>query len=435
VVNPVQRPELVRTIGRWALAGLMINGVIGSAIYGLPSVIAGKLGSAAPWAWVVAAVLIGVVIACFAEVASRFRDAGGPYLYARATFGRYAGIQTGWMAYLARLTASATVANLFAIYLGEFWSGFNSRAAGIGVLVALLTGLTVVNYRGVGLGSRVSSFLAAAKLTALGIFLVIGLTWMMGHGAVAATPPPSGLRPWLESLLILVFAYGGFEAALMPLAEAKHPERDAPVALLTALVAAALLYTFVQVVVTWSLPNPASEARPLSAAARVFLGSKGGLFMAGCAMLSTFGYLAGGMVNAPRLTFAMAQQGDLPAAFGAVHSRFRTPYVSILCYATLVLVLAASGTFLQNLTLSVVARLITYGLVCAALPVLRSRDGTSRAAPAAAFRMPAGPLVAALGVGGMLVIATQVSAREAVIMAVVIALASLHYLVAVRGRA
>lgn len=428
------RPELVRTIGRWALAGLVINGVIGSAIYGLPSVIAGKLGSAAPWAWVLAAALIGVIVACFAEVASRFREAGGPYLYARATFGRYAGIQTGWMAYLARLTASATVANLFVIYLGEFWSGFGRREVGVGVLAVLIAGLAVVNYRGVGQGSRVSSALAAAKLGALGIFLVIGFAWMAGHGAVAAAPPTPGVTPWLEAMLILVFAYGGFEAALIPLAEARNPEKDAPVALLTALIAAALLYTLVQVIVTWSLPNPAAEPRPLSAAARIFLGPGGGLFMASCAVLSTFGYLAGGMVNAPRLTFAMAERHDLPAVFGAVHPRFRTPYVSILSYAVLVWVLAASGTFLQNLTLSVVARLITYGLVCAAVPVLRSRDGTARSAPPAGFRMPAGLLFAALGVAGMIVIATQVSRREALIMAVVVALASVHWIAVRRER-
>ena len=120
------QPQLVRTIGRWALAGLVINGVIGSAIYGLPSVISGKLGSAAPWAWVIAAGLIGIILACFAEVASRFREAGGPYLYVRATFGPFAGLQTGWMAYLARLTASATNANLFVIYLGEFVPGLTA---------------------------------------------------------------------------------------------------------------------------------------------------------------------------------------------------------------------------------------------------------------------------------------------------------------------
>lgn len=427
------QPALVRTIGRWALAGLVINGVIGSAIYGLPSVIAGKLGGAAPWAWVIAAVLIGVVIACFAEVASRFRGAGGPYLYARATFGRFAGVQTGWMAYLARLTASATVANLFVIYLGEFFPGVAARWSSALVLGLLIGGLAAVNYRGVGLGAGVSSLLAALKLAGLGVFVLAGLIWIAGHGTVEAPPVPPGAGPWLESLLILVFAYGGFEAALMPLAEAKDPERDAPVALFVALAASTLVYTLGQTVVTLTLPNAAETTRPLAESARVFLGSPGAAFLAGCALLSTFGYLAGGMVNVPRLTFAMAEQGDLPRWFQSVHQSFRTPHVSICCYGLLVWALAASGSFLQNLTLSVVARLVTYGLVCAALPVLRRRDGTTGSAPAAAFRLPAGPLFATLGGLGMLVVATQVSAREAAVMGVVVALASGHYVIAVRS--
>jgi APA family basic amino acid/polyamine antiporter len=426
-VSHPDRPALVRTIGRWGLAGLVINGVIGSAIYGLPSVIAGKLGGAAPWAWVAAALLIGVVIACFAEVASRFRGAGGPYLYARVTFGRFAGVQTGWMAYLARLTASATVANLFVIYLGEFLPGATARGADLLVLTLLIGGLALVNYRGVGLGARVSSLLAALKLAGLGLFVAGGMIWIAGHGAVATPPVPEGASPWLESLLILVFAYGGFEAALMPLAEARDPERDAPFALFVALLAATLVYTLGQTVVTLTLPDAANTARPLAESARVFLGSPGAGFMAGCALLSTFGYLAGGMVNVPRLTFAMAEQGDLPRPFQAVHAVFRTPYVSILCYALLVWAMAASGSFLQNLTLSVVARLVTYGLVCAALPVLRRRDRGPGAAPRAAFRLPAGPLFAGVGVLGMLVVATQVSAREALIMTVVVLLATVHW--------
>ena len=428
------RPELIRSIGRWALAGLMINGVIGSAIFGMPSLIAAKLGRAAPWAWVMAAVLIGVVIACFAEVASRFRDAGGPYLYARATFGRFAGIQTGWMAYLARLTASASVANLFVIYLGEFWPGFSGRAVGIAVLAILLGSLALVNYRGVGLGSGVSSVIAAAKLAGLGLFVLVGLIWMTGHGAAAAPAAPPGTGPWLEALLILVFAYGGFEAALMPLSEAKNPERDAPVALFTALAVSALIYTLVQLVVTWSLPDAASQARPVAAAASVFLGPAGGALMALVALTSTFGYLAGGMVNVPRLTFAMAEQRDLPRPFGAVHRVFRTPYISIMCYAGATLALAASGSFLRNLTLSVVARLITYGLVCAAVPVLRARDGTPSAAAPARFRLPAGTLIAALGVAGMVVMATQVSRGEAIVMLIVIALATVHWMAVRRER-
>ena len=428
---PGAAPALVRTIGRWALAGLVLNGVIGSAIYGLPSVISGKLGSAAPWAWLIAAGLIGVVLACFAEVASRFRDAGGPYLYARATFGRFAGLQTGWMAYLARLTASATVANLFVIYLGEFLPGVTGRSAAAVVLTVLLGGLAAVNYRGVGLGSGVSSVLAVAKLAGLGIFVALGLAWLAGHGAVAAPAPPPGPAPWLEALLVLVFAYGGFEAALMPLAEARDPERDAPVALFVALAAATLIYSLGQTVVTLTLPNAGASARPLADSARIFLGAPGAGFLAVCALLSTFGYLAGGMVNVPRLTFAMAEQRDLPRVFGSVHPRFRTPHVSIVVYAVLVWGLAASGGFLQNLTLSVAARLITYGLVCAALPMLRRRDGRPGSAPPAAFALPAGRVFAVLGVLGMVVVATQVKRQELLIMAAVVAMATVHWRAAV----
>ncbi|NOT08213.1 MAG: APC family permease, partial [Gemmatimonadales bacterium] len=238
---------------------------------------------------------------------------------------------------------------------------------------------------------------------------------------------PAEFTPYLSMLLPLVFAYGGFEAALMPLAEAKNPERDAPFALFAALLASALVYTLAQAVVTLTLPDPGSTTRPLAAAARVFLGGPGALFMAACAMLSTFGYLAGGMVNVPRLTYAMAERGDLPRIFGAVHRTFSTPHVSIVAYTVLVWLLAVNGSFMQNLTLSVAARLITYGLVCASVPVLRRRDGTPRAAPAAAFRLPAGPALAAIGVLGMVVAASQLSLREVRVMAIVIALATVHY--------
>jgi len=427
-------PELARRIGRWALTGLVINGIIGSAIFGLPSAIGGRLGRGAPWAWAAAAVLIGVVVACFAEVASRFRDAGGPYLYAHATFGRFAGLQTGWMAYLTRLTAAAANANLFIIYLGQFVPGLAERPGNLVVLTLLIGGLTTINYRGVGPGAGVSTVFAALKLAGLAGFIVAGLVWWGGNSAVAAAPPPPGLEPWLGAMLILVFAYGGFEAALMPLSEARAPERDAPVALFTALAAAALVYMMVQVVVTVTLPAPGQEARPLAASARVFLGPAGAGLIAGVALLSTFGYLAGAMVNVPRLTFAMAERRDLPSGFAAVHRRYRTPFLSILAFAGLAWALASSGSFLQNLTLSVAARLVTYGLVCAALPVLRRRDGTGKAAPAPAFRLPGGTVLAALGVLGMILMAVQVSAREVVIMGIVVGLATVHYLMVVRRR-
>ncbi|NOT09441.1 MAG: APC family permease [Gemmatimonadales bacterium] len=182
-MSATDRPELVRSIGRWGLTALVINGIIGSSIYGLPSTVSATLGAAAPWAWAAAALLIGVIPACFAEVASRFRDAGGPYLYVRQTFGPYAGLQTGWMAYLARLTASASNANLFVIYLGEFAPGMTGGMRNAVVLTVLLGGLCAVNSRGVGEGSKVSGLLASAKL---GIFLASIVSAAVGVTLLAA---------------------------------------------------------------------------------------------------------------------------------------------------------------------------------------------------------------------------------------------------------
>ena len=424
-------PELARRIGRWGLTGLVINGMIGSAIFGLPATVGDRLGQSAPWAWGLAAILIGVVIACFAEVASRFRDAGGPYLYVHATFGRYLGLQTGWMAFLTRLTATAAVVNLFVSYLGVFVDGVTSGLGNLVVVTVLLGGLAAINVRGVGPGAGVSSTLAVLKLAGLAAFIGFGLIWLGGHEPVAVPPPPPGIDPWLATLLVLVFAYGGFEAALMPLAEARDPERDAPFALFVALGVATLVYILVQIVVTLTLVEPGKTTTPLADAARGFLGDSGAGLIAATALLSTFGYLAGAMVNVPRLTFAMAERRDLPSFFAAVHARFRTPFLSIVVFAVLAWALAASGSFLQNVSLSVAARLVTYGLVCAAVPVLRRRDGRVGAgagtvAPAA-LRLPGGVILAGIGVLGMLVMVVQVSTREAVIMAIVVALASVHY--------
>jgi basic amino acid/polyamine antiporter, APA family len=422
--------SLVRVIGRWSLAALMLNGVIGSSVFGLPSVITGKLGSASPWAWIVAALGIGIIIACFAEVASRFGEAGGPYLYARLAFGRLVGIEMGWLAYLVRLTAAATNANLFIISLGEFWPGAAGPIASRLVLGGLIVPLAIVNYLGVSRGTRVSSILIIIKLLPLMLFVVLGLALALPHPATTRLIAPGGLHSWLDAILLLVFAYGGFEAALVPLAEARDPQRDAPFALFVTLAVCAVLYSLVQLVVNAALADPVAAARPLAAAAQTFLGPIGATVMAGVAMVSVYGYLSSGMVNVPRLTYAMAEAGDLPNSIARIHPRFRTPYVSVVIYALLVWLLAASSGFLQNLTLSAVSRLLTYGLVCAALPVFRARESGRPAAsvPPARFRLSGGLLWALAGVAFSLILATRMSRKEMLVMAATLSLGLLNWL-------
>src|SRR5437879_8152141 len=208
------QPRLVRGIGRWSLVALVLNSVIGSGVFGLPSLVAGLVGGAAPLAYLAAAAGMGVIMACFAEVASRFREAGGPYLYARVAFGRFAGFGIAWLTWLARLTAAAGNANLFVIYLAEFWPRASNLAPRLAVLTLLLGFLAAVNYRGVRAGAHLSDFFIVAKLLPLAAFIATGLFSLHGRNVVARSPAESSA--WIQAILLPPFACGELRAALLP---------------------------------------------------------------------------------------------------------------------------------------------------------------------------------------------------------------------------
>jgi amino acid transporter len=406
------------------LVGLVLNVVLGSSVFGLPSVIAARLGRASPWAWILAAAGMTTIVLCFAEVASRFQRAGGAYLYARVALGRLAGIEMAWLSYLVRLTAAATNANLFVIYLAEFWPRATGPVESRILLALMIAPLAAANYRGIGTGLGVSSAFTTAKLIPLGVFVVAGLGVLLAGGTATPVTPATAptLGTWLEAILLLVFAYGGFEAALFPLGEAKDPRKDAPIALLVALAVCTILYTLVQWVVVATLADPAASTRPLADSARTFLGGAGASLLALGALISVYGYMAGAMLVVPRLTYAMAEEGDLPSRMGAVHPRFRTPHVSVVVFAALTWLMAASAGFLQNLSLSAVSRLLTYGAVCVAVLVLRRRD-----ADPPWFTIPGGSAVALLGLGFTAVLALRMNLRELALLTVTMALGLAHW--------
>jgi amino acid transporter len=394
-------PHLVRAIGRWSLTAMVVNGIIGSAVYGLPSEISGLLGRVSPWAYVIAAVGTGAVMACFAEVGSQFPEAGGPYVYAREVFGRFWGIQMGWLNWLVRLASAAANANIFVQYLGQFYPGAREGWERAAVLAALVGALAVVNVRGVKLGAEVNNALAAAKLVPLIVFIVAGLALVTGSAPAGATqvraPGGAGAENWLGAILLLVFAYGGFETGLYSMSEARDTRHDAPFALFTALGTVFVVYTLVQVVVVRALPDASESHAPLAEASRLFVGPAAGAFMSVGALLSVYGNLSSSLLNGPRLTFALAERGDFPAIFGAVGRRFQTPYVSIVVYAVLVFALSLAGSFRWNAVLAAVARVFTYAFVCLALLVLRRRRPQ-----ADAFRLRAAPLWCGIGVAFLL---------------------------------
>ena len=415
-------------MGRWTLTALVINSIIGSGIFGLPSVVAGYIGRLSPLAYLVAAAGIGVVIACFAEVASQFGMAGGPYLYARETFGRFTGIEIAWLLWLVRLTAAAAAANLFIDYLAEFWPRVQEPGARLLVLAVLIGVIAAVNVHGVKSGAAISNFFTGAKLLPLILFVAAGGVYLarshpvisIGLQSATASVP---LRNWLEAVLVLMFAYGGFEGAVVPMAEAKDPRRDAPFALFFAMVVVTLLFCAIQYVVVVVLPSASETDRPLAAAARQIYGTSGALLISTGALISLYGYLSAQMLHTPRLTFALGENGDFPRFFARIHQRYRTPHISIAVFAGIVWCLAAAGNFRWNVILSSVGRLFVYGATCAALPVLRRKNPGAEA-----YRLPAGNFLAALGVLFMLLLATRMSRGEGFVILATMSIALTNWL-------
>ena len=431
-MQATQNRKLLHTIGRWSLTGLVVNMVIGSGIFGLPAILARLLGEMSPWAYLVAAVGIGAITACLAEVGSQFNEAGGPYLYARVAYGRFAGIQIAWLMWLVRLTSGAANANIFVEYLGGFFPGAQARLARSIVLFLLIGGLAVVNIIGVRAGANVSSFLAAAKIVPLLIFIVGGLVLLHGEGAnsLSVAKVVSGPREWLSAVLLIIFAMSGFEAALIPMGEARDARRDVPFALFFSLIICVALYMLIQVVVLRALGVAPAGDRPLAEAARVFLGRGGAALMQIGALLSVYGNLSSQMLNVPRITFALAERGDFPSVFGAISRRFRTPHLSIATFAAIVFLLSLLGTFRSNAVLSAVARLLTYGVVCMAVMTLRKKQPH-----ADAFRLPAGPMVSILGLLFVLALVTQMGIKEVIAIAGVMIVALLNWIWAHKGPA
>ena len=416
---------LVRTIGRWSLSALIINSVIGGGVFGLPSVVAGRLGKYAPLAYLVAAAGIALVAACLGEVASQFSETGGPYLYARMALGRFWGIQIAWMTWLSRITAASGTANLFATYLAEFFPRALQPVYRVTILSALIGILAIVNYQGVRSATRVSDFLTSIKIFLLLMFIAAGLGWLIAHGQVVPAPLTHAvaLQDWLGAVLVLVFAYGGFEAVFFATGETRDPRKDSAVALFYALTLVTVIYTLVQVVINGTLANPSATERPLAESARHIFGNGAAAAIACGALVSIYGYLGANMLHTPRLTFALAECGDFPRFFAAVHPRFFTPHVSIIVYTILLLTFTVVGNFRWNITLSAVARLLTYASFAVALLVLRKKHPK-----ADAFRLHGGPLIAILTLSFCVVLFMQTPLSNLSVVIGVIAIAALNWL-------
>ncbi|TWT23167.1 amino acid permease [Luteimonas marina] len=381
---------LLRGIGRGSMVALFINAVVGAGIFGLPARVHELLGPWALLAYVACALLVLLVVLCFAEVGSRFEETGGPYLYARTAFGPFVGFQVGWLVWLTRVTAFAALCNLLIDYLAHAWPAVASTGGRVAVASLATLAIAAVNIRGVRTAAIVANVFTIGKLVPLLLFVGVGMFFVEPALYVPETAPSVG--DFSSAMLLLVFAFTGFETATVPAGEVRDPRRTLPFAILVSMAVIAPLYLLIQAVSIGTLPGLASSTTPLADAAGRFAGSLGaGVIVLG-ALVSISGTLNGLVLAAPRILYAMAEQGQLPAVFSRTHARYRTPHWAIALTALCMLALTLSGSFLTAVALSTITRLLAYAATCIAVPVLRRRAAGGGMAPAA-FSVPGGPWV------------------------------------------
>jgi amino acid transporter len=328
-----------------------------------------------------------LLVLCFAEAGSYFDRPGSAYVYTREAFGELIGFEVGWMTWLARVASVSSLSVGFARALGYLWPAANvglGRGLAIVLPVLVLTGINII---GVKSGVRTAVFLAVTKTLPLLLFVFVGIFYVSTSLATSvAAKPGSGTLG--DAVLLLLFAYAGFENTAAPAGEFKNPRRDVPFALIVQIVIVTLIYSGVQWVALGTLPGVVGSQTPLADAAARFMGSGGGLLMTIGGVISILGTNSNTVLSGPRYLYALARDGFGPRFLSNLHPRYRTPAAAILVQTAIALPLAFTGSFEALATLSAVARLATYFGTALAVPVLRRklpRQG--------ALRLPGGPVI------------------------------------------
>lgn len=424
--------SLLRALGTWGLAAGIVNVTIGGGIFRLPGSpeITGRLGNAAPLAYLVCAVAMGLIVLCIAEAGSRVSLTGGPYAYVEVAFGRYVGFLVGVLLWLLGTTAVPAVAGIFADNLARLIPVLENPLARFTMLALLLAFMAGTNIRGVRQGGWLNNASTVLKLVPLLLLAIMG----------AAAVGSSGIR-WTEAgtstttigdlsraSIVLIFAFAGVEAALVPSGEVRNTARTVPRAVFIAMTGITVLYIVLQVVAQGALGEAlVGSATPLTDTAGVVLGPWGATLLSFGVLLSIFGYLSGMTLAIPRALFAFARDGFLPRQVAAVHPRFHTPHVAIAAQTLLVLLLATTSGFERLAVIANGAALLVY-LGCAlAAWQLRRRGVRGEGEP---FVLPGGPLVPVLASVVILALLVSVRADEWMVLLAVLAAASVVYVLA-----
>lgn len=421
---PRTEAGLVRAIGVRRLTAILVNATVGAGIFVLPGTAAAGLGSAAPFAYLVCAVAMALIVACIAAAGSRVAVTGGLYAYTEAALGPFVGFLAGALYWAAASFGVASVAAALVSSLAVLWPPADQGATRVAIIGVAIAALAWVNVRGVALGTRVIEIATVAKLLPLAVLVIAGL-WLAPVDPRTWLPAPSASAVG-QTAILLIFAFMGIEIALVPSGEIREPARTVPRAAFLALAFTTLLYLAIQAVAQGVLGAAMKNhaAAPLAETATRLLGPAGALLVLAGTAVSMFGYLSGDMLCTPRALFAFGRDRLLPAALANVHPRFRTPWVAVLVHSVIVATLSMTGTFAELVVIGNVATLALYLLCVVAAYQLQRRDVRSGGTP---FVLPAGPLVPIAASVIIVWLLSQATGREFLVTGGVVAVAAVYY--------
>ena len=362
--------QLVRGIGFAGLVILVLNSQIGAGIFALPAAVSARAGVLSPWLFLLVGVLIITIVLTFAELSSYFKNSGGPVSFTTAAFGPLVGFSTGWIVFVSRMTAFAANTTVMATYLGAVWPAV-SDGVGRAILIAFVCGtLTWANYAGVKNGVRTMAVITFFKLAPMFLLVALGLQHVSGNTLFPETMPT--IDDLGGTVLLLLYAFVGFEAAPIIAGETKDAKKTMPRALVTTVIITGLIYFLIVLAYISVLPNGGENGSTLIDVGSALMGPAGLVLITLAAVFSIGGNLSSIMLAVPRLTFALAEQRLLPKWFGKVHEKYSSPSNSVLFLGALGLVFALTGSFEMLAAASTLSRLISYVLCIGALPSIRS---------------------------------------------------------------
>jgi amino acid transporter len=380
-----------RKLSLFDVTNLVIGAIIGADIYVASSFGAGYLGPASLIVWVIAGLIAIVVALCFAQCAMLLPKVGGPYAYAKGAWGPFAGFIVGWSLWLAEWISLAVFPIAFARYLMFFFPNLDFPTQSL-VKVVFVAFLAATNIVGVRAAGRVNDALTLLKLAPLIFFVIAGLGWVIydpGQAAANFSPfAPFGFAGFGSAIVLIFWAYAGFEISTIPAEEIDKPRKTIPKAVLFGILIVTAFYLTTNIVLfgvrNWT--QLAIDTAPLASASNAILSSNavlalfGGALVGIGALISVAGSNESGMIGTSRLGYALAADGLFPSIFARIHKKFKTPYASVIIQSVTALAAAIVGGIGLLISVSVFFMAIAYLATSASVFPLHKKNTTSKAA-------------------------------------------------------